>query len=290
MKGNQVKPVAANVAAVLSQNDSAFERVRAIVAEGKDVREQGTIAARAMIAKTGEVVGFAVGLYMVIASFNKKDDAEDFVIAFMREAEREAQDKGAGPLVNQSAESVMQTKSKMARIIRAVHGWGKGKTAVEGWGTEKVLAILRSPGTVVEKLDRLPSTRTDTPPKHDEVVAEVQKRYAGTGDMVPSVPTMAEALGVPEKVKSKGHEVTLTEADRGKLAVTKLGSQITLCPESHLGEICETIINRLHQSPEESWREIGRGWKEVWVKLASNTKPAPVRTLVKAQTEAKAKA
>lgn len=252
----------------LSPVESATEQIRSLVDGGQNAKERGALAAQAAIDRITAATGFAVGLYCYIASIKAKEEAEDFVTGFVRKCEAVEASGEASPMSKQSAASAAQFESRMNRVIRAVHGYGKGSKAVEGWGSKVVLDIFNGDGTVTEKLQRLPSTRDNTPPKHSDVVEAVQKRYTASGDATPTMPRLLDHLSIPETVKHKGHEVKLTEADRAKLAMSKVAHEIKLVPPSHLSMIVEAVIDRLRQSPEKEWRELSEKFHEVWVQSA----------------------
>lgn len=245
--------------------------------------EDGKATAATLWEMFGKATMKAVELYVHVAEFGEKAEAQAFVQGFAEKAEFLRSNGNADE--RRAGDRVYELVSKMRRVIKAVHGIEQkkdGKTKVlRGWGSERVIAHLTGKGDVKAKMERLPFSQDTSRRKNKDGGTNdpIQKRIDLSKNSVASHEVLGATLGIPQAIMGK------KGVTQSKLPVTILTAAIRVVPDGNLGELVNATVNRMLASSDDTMRDLGVSFRDALMHsgVAKQVKAVtkPKRTLVK---------
>ncbi len=265
----------------LSTAESSYEVIREQML-GLSVADQGARWAVRMQEAALQSFGQAITLYIFVAYFETRAEAEQFIDAYAIKAEKLTK---AGTEEQKAAGAVTgEFISRMRKIVRSVHGTGKfGKESYKpGIGREATLKVLTGKGGVHQKLAQLASIKgTDERGNTLKGEAVVQQRITDLNAKPPGMESLGKMLALPVPSEVKGEKIT--DDGKARIIESKAKGVIRSWPEDRMGELVEAFINRLSLSPAQHWKEFGESVRSAWIAGAVEDAKRPARKPEKAK-------
>jgi hypothetical protein len=223
--------------------------------------EEGIKAAKAMIEQEEGVQRTLLEMSIYVAKLPEHDHAVAWVDGFVDYAEK--QQKVGTKEHRAAAKQAAQNASRFNRVIRSV--WGTnvgGKKHKPGIGLKETLAILTAKtGGIREKFAKLPSSGEGRKPQSAEVAVQRRVTVAADAVAVPGMDTLSKALNIKPSKVDKAENVAKA-AQIGAVQVIKM------LPESMLNDGIAALCDRLQQSPDPFYQNLGKDFADHWTKAA----------------------